>query len=60
MPRAKRIVLKKKSLLDSFLIKWPDKLKVILINIMRYYIKGEKLADNTFKVQDHIIIIIEL
>ena len=60
MSRAKRTVPEKKSLLDSFLIEWPDELEVILIDIIQYYIEDRKLTDNTFKAQDHTTITIKL
>jgi hypothetical protein len=34
----------------SFQILWTDKLEVVLIEIMRRYIEGRRLADNIFKV----------
>jgi hypothetical protein len=33
----------------SFLMLWPDELETALIEIIRRYIKGGKLADNVFK-----------
>jgi hypothetical protein len=44
----------------SFLMLWPDKLKTALINILRRYIKGGKLAENVFKKPDYIAIAVEL
>jgi hypothetical protein len=43
-----------------FTISWTDELETALINIIRYYINGGKLADNIFKKQDHAAIVIEL
>jgi hypothetical protein len=39
---------------------WLDKLKTALINILRRYIKGGKLADNVFKKPDYTAIVVEL
>jgi len=44
----------------SFSIIWPDELETVLINIMQYYIEGEKLADNVFKKIDFVSIAVEL
>jgi hypothetical protein len=43
-----------------FTISWTDELETALIDIMRRYINGGKLADNVFKKQDYIAIVIEL
>jgi hypothetical protein len=39
---------------------WPDELETTLINIIRYYIKGGKLADKVFKKIDFVSIAVEL
>jgi hypothetical protein len=39
---------------------WTNKLEVILIKIMRRYIKGRKLADNVFRKEDHVAIAIKM
>ena len=44
----------------SFKIEWPEELEIILIEIIRRYIEGEKLADNIFKAQDYIAITIKI
>jgi hypothetical protein len=41
-------------------MEWPDELEVVLIEIMRRYIEGGRLADNTFKAQDHSTIALEI
>ena len=44
----------------SFSMLWPDELKTALIDILRRYIKGGKLADNVFKKPDYTAIVVEL
>jgi hypothetical protein len=39
---------------------WPDELEAALIDIMRRYIEGGKLADNVFKKIDYAAIAVEL
>jgi hypothetical protein len=39
---------------------WPDELETTLIEIMRRYIEGGKLADNVFKKVDFASMAIEL
>jgi hypothetical protein len=41
-------------------MEWLDELEVVLIEILRRYIEGGKLANNTFKVQDYVAIAIEI
>jgi len=60
MPRPKRTPKAKDTATTLFKMEWPDELEVILIEIMRRYIEGEKLADNTFKAQDYIAIAVEI
>ena len=43
-----------------FIMSWSDELESALIDIIRRYINGGKLADNVFKKQDHTAIAIEL
>ena len=44
----------------SFSMLWPDELETALIDIIRRYIEGGKLADNVFKKSDHTAIALEL
>jgi hypothetical protein len=44
----------------SFQMLWTDELEVVLIEIMRRYIEGGRLADNMFKAQDYTAIAIEI
>ena len=44
----------------SFKMEWPEELEVVLIEIMRCYIEGGKLADNIFKAQDYTAITVEI
>ena len=64
MTRLKRIpkatTKAKDAVIVSFKMEWLEELKVILIEIIRCYIKGGKLTDNMFKVQDYITIVIEI
>jgi hypothetical protein len=43
-----------------FTMSWSDELETALINIIRCYINRGKLADNVFKKQDYMVIVIEL
>jgi hypothetical protein len=43
-----------------FIMSWSDELETALIDIIRRYINGGKLADNVFKKQDHTAIAMEL
>jgi hypothetical protein len=64
MARLKRITkatLKAKETgTTSFQMLWTDELEVVLIEIMRRYIEGGRLADNMFKAQDYIMIVIKI
>jgi hypothetical protein len=44
----------------SFSMIWPDELETALIEIMRRYIEGGKLADNVFKKTDFVSMAVEL
>jgi hypothetical protein len=64
IPRLKRTTNKAKALLavayTAFIIEWPDELKVILIEIIRRYIKSRKITDNVFRKEDYLAIAIKL
>jgi hypothetical protein len=64
MPRPKRTpkatTKAKDAATVSFKMEWLEELEVVLIEIMRRYIEGGKLADNMFKAQDYTAIAVEI
>jgi hypothetical protein len=60
MPRPKRTPKAKDAATVSFKMEWPEELEIVLIEIMRRYIEGGKLADNMFKAQDYIAIAVKI
>lgn len=63
MVRTRKITNTKASIIvepASFSMIWPDELETTLIEIMRRYIEGGKLADNVFKKVDFASMAIEL
>jgi hypothetical protein len=46
--------------LVAFSILWPNELEAAFINIIQYYIKERKLANNIFKKINYTAIIVEL